>query len=234
MNATKLLVPLALILLAPAPVRVGPPTICVPLDIGDARSIPLPGDKGAKPLALGDLAGETLAVLAAGQDPEVHFETLRRAALTLMGPGRESREASASAAAAGAAIAEGLRRALIECEARPGSKPTERALAWFDLGLWLLDLRVVGHEDEGSWELYLDRADRMAGEDAGLQVCLFAANFGERAGERWRPNLRRLSYLVKDPDTRTARNLLRLTKHFLSVDGLDALRERFAEAEGKK
>jgi hypothetical protein len=77
----------ATLLFAAPPVPVGPPTLCHPFDIGDARSLPW----GSGPFdALADydlqkLPKETYEILSRSDDPLVHGETLRRAVLYLTG-----------------------------------------------------------------------------------------------------------------------------------------------------
>jgi hypothetical protein len=63
----------------------GPPLICHPFDIGNAKSLPWISHgwnlTGAESYATSDLASDTLAILDASQIPLVHMETLRRATL---------------------------------------------------------------------------------------------------------------------------------------------------------
>src|SRR5262245_36884112 len=69
---------------APAAV-VGPPTVCHPIDIGDATSLPW----GSAPFGTDadyDVArtvDDTLAILRGSSDTLVHMETLRRAVIYL-------------------------------------------------------------------------------------------------------------------------------------------------------
>jgi hypothetical protein len=63
----------------------GPPLICHPFDIGNARSLPWIGHDwnltGSENYDTRNLAADTLAILDASQSPLVHMETLRRATL---------------------------------------------------------------------------------------------------------------------------------------------------------
>jgi hypothetical protein len=63
----------------------GPPLICHPFDIGNAKSLPWISHDwnltGAESYATTNLANDTLAILEASQVPLVHMETLRRATL---------------------------------------------------------------------------------------------------------------------------------------------------------
>ncbi len=73
----------------PAP-PVGPPTLCHPLDIGDARSLPWEGGAfGVKAdYDLAKLPQDTYDILQRSDDALVHVETLRRAAIYLSGMGK--------------------------------------------------------------------------------------------------------------------------------------------------
>jgi hypothetical protein len=63
----------------------GPPLICHPFDIGNAKSLPwISHDwnlSGAENYDTHNLANDTLAILNANQVPLIHMETLRRATL---------------------------------------------------------------------------------------------------------------------------------------------------------
>ena len=77
-----------LVLAAPAPVA-GPPALCFPLDIGEARSLPWgEGAFAADPqYDVRHLPADTYDILLRSDDPFVHAETLRRAAIYLTGAG---------------------------------------------------------------------------------------------------------------------------------------------------
>src|SRR5215470_10734223 len=78
---------LFLLLAAPPAAPVGPPALCHPFAIGEAKSLPW-GDDGFKRRADYDLKRipqDTYAILLNSDDPFVHGETLRRAALYLTG-----------------------------------------------------------------------------------------------------------------------------------------------------
>ena len=63
----------------------GPPLICHPFDIGNAKSLPWMSHDwnldGGENYDTRNLAGDTLAILEGSQIPLVHMETLRRATL---------------------------------------------------------------------------------------------------------------------------------------------------------
>jgi hypothetical protein len=76
---------LPVVLAAAAPAVLGPPTVCHPIDIGTAKSLPW----GSAPFAASpdyDVArtvDDTLAILRDSPDTLVHMETLRRAVIYL-------------------------------------------------------------------------------------------------------------------------------------------------------
>jgi hypothetical protein len=63
----------------------GPPTICHPIDIGQAQSLPWGGSRfeASADYDLARTVDDTLAILRASPDTLVHMETLRRAAIYL-------------------------------------------------------------------------------------------------------------------------------------------------------
>jgi hypothetical protein len=77
----------ALLLPASPAAPLGPPTLCHPFAIGDAKSLPWgEGSFAARAdYDLTQLAGDTYEILSGSDDPLVHGETLRRAALYLSG-----------------------------------------------------------------------------------------------------------------------------------------------------
>jgi hypothetical protein len=82
----RLIVPLGLFaLLAPvAPVLAGPPLLCHPFDIGEARSLPWEGrewSQGRRDYNVANLVADTEAILTPATPVIVRMETLRRAAL---------------------------------------------------------------------------------------------------------------------------------------------------------
>lgn len=82
----------------PAPASAGPPTLCFPLDIGEARSLPwVEGAWGADPqYDLQRLPADTYDILLRSDDPLVHAETLRRAVVYLTGAGEARAKPSAA------------------------------------------------------------------------------------------------------------------------------------------
>ena len=85
-HITRTLLAIALVTGAVAPALAGPPLVCVPYDIGTARSLPWNAEghawKGMRSdYRVSQLTGDTLALLAPGTPIIVRMETLRRAAL---------------------------------------------------------------------------------------------------------------------------------------------------------
>lgn len=101
-----------LLLAAPSPAAAGPPALCFPLDIGEARSLPWgEGAFAADPqYDVARLPADTYDILLRSDDPFVHAETLRRAAVYLTGAG------GAPVQAAPEVRAEALTKLLAELE----------------------------------------------------------------------------------------------------------------------
>jgi hypothetical protein len=235
MKTSLLALPLLALGLPSALPLLGPPTLCVPLDIGKAASLPLAeGDRPEGSPGIQDLPARCLEILAKDQDPELHFETLRRAALRLMSERRQDRDRVQKARRAAEAIDAGLVEVLLRLESREGSTAGRRALAWLDLGLHRLNMRIAGlRAGDPDWALF-DKATRLAPRDPSLRICLFAANFGMRPGKVWEEDLRAWLGLRDRADERTTRNLLLLTGHFLSIRDLPTLQARYAAKGGSK
>jgi hypothetical protein len=106
-----------------AAAQAGPPLLCHPFAIGDARSLPWgAGSDWNSPSAACDirrLVADTLELLTPGAPVIVRMETLRRATIY---SGKDSRVASA--------LLSQLMARILNAEA--GSRPD--ALAWFDAG----------------------------------------------------------------------------------------------------
>lgn len=119
-----------------AATALGPPTICHPLDIGQAKSLPW-GSSGFQIAADYDVArtvDDTLAILRASPDTLVHMETLRRAAiyLTPLSGAGEARPAAWRAAQL-ARLASALEADVAQLQ--PADKcllPAPAAAAWGD------------------------------------------------------------------------------------------------------
>jgi len=62
--------------------RLGPPILCHPISIGDAKSLPM-DDNMLGRYDASKFVPDTLAILKANRDPLVHMETLRRATMII-------------------------------------------------------------------------------------------------------------------------------------------------------
>jgi hypothetical protein len=84
MRRSRFVTPLAALLLfaAVSPALAGPPLLCHPFDIGEARSLPWGGSwsEGAREYQLGKLVADTETILTPAAPVIVRMETLRRAA----------------------------------------------------------------------------------------------------------------------------------------------------------
>jgi len=100
----------------------GPPLVCHPIEIGQAKTLPwvdLNYQKGSGDYDLKNLAHDTLAILDSDSSVLVHMETLRRATLYA----RQDQQAA--------------KELLVRLRARAGNADTARpadSLAWFDVG----------------------------------------------------------------------------------------------------
>lgn len=167
----------------------GPPTICWPLEIGEARSLPFGTEpfETAAELAPADVPRRAVALLAREPDADVRMETIRRAAIYLSGIGGERRERRApELALARATLLSELKDRVLRAEAR--ERPD--AAAWFDLGYALAALREADApttpDGGGKWSCVaaqdadraLRRAVALAPDDPGLRFGLALAAFG--------------------------------------------------------
>lgn len=194
--------------------RRGPPTLCFPLDIDTAASIPLEGERSKLDgLALDDAV---VKVLASEDDPIVHMETLRRA--YFLSSSNDERHD----------IGERLEDRVLDLELAPDSDISRAtALAWFDLGYWRRILSQ-GHGGDAAKSIpCVDKAVRMQPKDGGLRLGSMYVLFDHLA--------RRSDYYVavaaahaaaQDSDSRLGRNLKRTLEQFspeLIADGYPAI-----------
>jgi hypothetical protein len=223
---SRALLSLSLLTIAAAvPVEFGPPTLCVPLDIGDAKSLPF-GSEAFQPdkdYNLDRLPADTIAILSESADAELHFETLRRAAIYLMSAGKTERKEQHRSGKIASALHVALRTRVLDVVSSPQSSKKAQALAWFDLGLFGLDMEIVGMPQVGRVWAYLDKAGTLVGDDPGLNLGLFAAGYSQRKEAWWRPHLARALGKPADLPARTQENLLRLTGRFLGVKDMATL-----------
>ncbi len=108
-----------------APVIAGPPLLCHPFDIGDARSLPWDArewSQGRKDYNVANLVADTEAILTPTAPVIVRMETLRRAALYASLDGKV------------AAQLLGMVNARAAAAEKPGNSSPAAAMALFDAG----------------------------------------------------------------------------------------------------
>lgn len=122
----------AILNLAARPVTIGPPLICHPFDIGDARTIAWSGEqKCTSPSDKARLVADVASVLKTEQDVLVRMETLRRAALAT---GRDRALAWELLGRSGLMVLE------------QQSARSADGLAWFDTGFLLATYDQLGFD----------------------------------------------------------------------------------------
>jgi hypothetical protein len=185
--------------------RLGPPLVCVPVEIGTAKSLPWrEGAFGeAKGYRTGNLVNDTLGVLKTSDDVLVHMETLRRATVYIGDDAELARELLARLAWIAmdfeSAAGDGERSTGGQAASGTGSTGGQaasgtgdaerRARAWFDAGylaaaLGQMDVRLewkpgVGAGVQGyAW---LRRAVELSDGDPAMH---FAAGIAAHPGMR--------------------------------------------------
>jgi hypothetical protein len=136
----------------------GPPLICHPIDIGNAKSLPWANNRsweGADPsYNLSRLTGDTLALLAPDTPIQVRMETLRRAAIYAAKEARLADELTAR-----------LLARTLDAEAAGKSDP----IAWFDAGYFVETVRQATFVYKYDMLSPVDRAAwKLRGETPGL------------------------------------------------------------------
>ncbi|MBI4904478.1 MAG: hypothetical protein HY820_12625 [Acidobacteria bacterium] len=157
----------ATVLLAATAAIAGPPLICHPVEIGNARSLAwrgVNGWDGADPsYDVSRLAADTMAILTPSAPLNVRMETIRRAAVySVRKPG----------------VADQLALQLLNRAANSETAGKPDALAWFDAGYYAEAMRQMGFihrhmkdglqgkwQWQGEWKLdgkpWMDRAVRL-------------------------------------------------------------------------
>lgn len=171
-----------------APALAGPPLLCHPFDIGDARSLPWGGDwsQGRSDYNVANLVADTEAILTPTAPVIVRMETLRRAALY---------------ASLDAKVAAQLLRALnarATAAERAGNPSPATALALFDAGYLTETYRqisdlgrsggwrtrsatIAGVIGEASGTSFMDRTIALRPDDGAVQ---FAAALVAASSDR--------------------------------------------------
>jgi hypothetical protein len=230
---------------APVPAPVGPPAICHPIDIGEARSLPWRGGGfGVHPdQDLGRVVEDARAVLRGTPDTLVHMETVRRAVIYLSGAGGAKHGGDAAHDAAWRAREIGrfvaaLKADVVDAQLDDGAdEGTARrlALAWFDAGYTLCALEQAGHLPSGAsredgLEL-LERAVALAPQDGAINLGLSIAHFGDgRPGRTCYAYLDKAVAAADDPDGLLRRNLLHTMGSFLGTATYEELASKVRAA----
>lgn len=170
-----------LLALSAAAAIAGPPLICHPIDIGNAKSLPWKDDgkgwNGVDPhYNLDKLTSDTLALLTPSAPMPVRMETLRRAAIY---------------AAKNDAVAEKLTARLVARIADEEAAGKTDSTPWFDAGYFVEGLRQIGfvykynmlsQSEKAEWKFrgeapfgldgkpWIEKAIRLGGK--GMQVAL--------------------------------------------------------------
>lgn len=229
----------ALVSPAPAPLTspapaFGPPAICHPLKIGEARSLPW-GD-GAFEIDptydRSDLVADTCALLDASDDLLVHMETLRRATILTTGLATRYDPSPAQRRKSALALVDALAARLDDASrhTKPDSPTAKRARArlLFDLGYAQAALTQAGAglKDDGA-ERLAEAAARLPDDPAAqLGVVLATCGHGQADRATW-THLDKLFELVQDRNDdwsrRVARNATAIVGPFLGAKDRDEL-----------
>jgi hypothetical protein len=151
----------------------GPPLICDPYAIGEAKSLPGGRERGTDPrYDRANLVNDTLALLATDTPVLVRMETLRRAAIYATGHLRAWREGAYTPEdrALAAALIERLRQRAQQAD------DATRALALFDLGFFAETLRQTELDPALDGYALLLKAAEMRADDAAIQFALALAS----------------------------------------------------------
>lgn len=146
---------IAFLLAGAGSVRAGPPAICWPVEIGDAKCLPW-GKEARQADGKYDTrraVADTLALLDAQQPVLVRMETLRRATIYL-----------AETQAGRDALLRALMTRVLDAEA--ARKPS--ALAWFDAGYALGCCSQIGEEGPDGYP-WVRRALELAGKNPEME-----------------------------------------------------------------
>ncbi len=156
------------VLLGSAAAVLGPPLLCFPWSIGDARTIPAEPAGNGSPFA-GDPEGlvtATLEVLDGSQDALVHMETLRRAVFHANSIDGRSGRANTRLAVV-----------LLDRALRAAASERSDALPWLDAGYFLEALRELGDPLRLRGMEYLEKAARVAPSEGAIHLAVAGASF---------------------------------------------------------
>jgi hypothetical protein len=219
-------------LTAPAAPAAGPPAVCFPLEIGEARCLrwgdgPFEMDPAYPRVRL---LSDVVSLLAESDDALVHAETLRRAViyLTESDGARKDPEMRMRRAE----LVSTLRARVLEAElASAAGKGDEhaRALAWLDVGFLLGAFEQIGAETFGAAVPPLKRARELAPRDGGVALAAWLAAWTREAADSDQEALLAAAVrLADDPDGLVRANLMNVARPFLGVDSYEQLAAKVA------
>jgi hypothetical protein len=224
------------LLAAAAPAVLGPPTVCHPIDIGSAQSLPW-GD-GPFATAPGyDVArtvDDTLAILRDSPDTLVHMETLRRAviSLTTLSDAGKARPADWRDAQL-ARLQAALEADVSKCTPSAGAAAADPALGLrtFDVGylqavLWQSERQgtdAARAELAASSKAWLDKAAALRPDDGALHLGVALATFDGEGSAGCYAHLDKAVAQATDPDGLLRRNLMSTMGRFLGASSYDDL-----------
>jgi len=205
----------------------GPSTLCEPIAIGKARSLPWKGENwnAADDLAPARVRPLTMEILSTSDDALVHMETIRRAAIYLSGMGR-GQDKPAGAPKLAAALVDAM-RARIATEELEEENVRRQALAWFDLGYALAAFEQAGLRTGPGTRKAIERAAELQPDDGAIHLGAALATWTREGGRKERRmHFRRAAELSRDPETLLRTNLLACAEHFLEVSTYDQLLDK--------
>lgn len=219
---TSVMIVVLTVLFAFQPAYAGPPLICHPFEIGDAKSLPWGGNQWRAVKAdydLNRLVDDTLALLAPDAPVIVRMETMRRATVYAVWAGRD-REV-------GYAVkdSKSANELLSRLMARAKGKPDAKAL--FDAGYLAESYKQAGQKTDVDGYAFVAKAISLSGQDAEME---FAAALIALDGRREKHQ----EHLQKAVASATAGSLLakNLVSHFGNLGKtLAELRTNVAKAK---
>lgn len=226
------LIPSLLALATAAPLALGgPPNICHPVEIGDARSLVLEGNDVPPS---GVLAERTLELLDRSDDVLVHMETLRRFWVLM------NRAPKGEGAAQAKSLLQSLKGRALDAEvAATDASTRRRTLALFDVGYLVAILDTGGLKQQDTAKPYLLKALKLQPEDAAMQFGAALARFMERPKHEVNPYYRHMHAAVRlcrESDALLRKNIRVSLGHFgeeLVADDWQEIERRLERKVGK-
>ena len=225
----------------------GPPAICHPIEIGEARSLPWNAAEAFGTRAdydLKDVVDDTRAILRGTPDALVHMETVRRAVIYLTGIGGRAHSDVDEAWRAReiARLVDALKADIVDAQLDDGADAEAGrrvALAWFDAGYALCALNQAGRHVQGlgpeadvtTGLVMVGKAATLLPQDGTVQLGASIAHFGEGRPDRaCYAHLDRALQAVDDPDGLLRRNVLATMGGFLGAKDHDELARKVRAA----